>query len=92
MGFKIFEGKDTCLPYLHFQDPSACEREGRYLRLFMGAHGGVYLAVVNEDGEPVAGGYLLVVDNDTMRVKRCDKVERELGFDLDEKGRIKFEN
>jgi hypothetical protein len=51
--------------------------------------GRVYLVAVNNYGATLIRGYLLRLTDGNLL--RCSTVNPDLGFDLDEKGRIKFQ-
>ena len=55
-------------------------------------NGEIKLVVVDEEGRPIMGGYLLCINKKTKRAYRCDNVSKEFGFTLDRKGHLIIED
>ena len=54
--------------------------------------GEIKLVVVDEEGMPIVGGYLLCINKKTKKAYRCDNVSKEYGFTLDREGRLIIED
>lgn len=60
------------------------------LRLMYTSHGKIYLAAVDDEGEPLRDGAIAsILPDGTLRLYRS--IKYDLGFQLDREGRIKIE-
>ena len=50
---------------------------------------GLVVKVVDNDGNEIDGGHLVIINNSGI-ISRCPSVSDELGFQLNDKGRIRL--
>ena len=59
------------------------------IRLIRSEWGSVYVAAVDDDGKPLDGGHIVCLTEDG-ELSLCRGVDSKLGFQVDEKNRIKI--